>query len=70
MMGLAKMKQTTQMEMIYRTSGTSCGSSPSRTLFMVVMFMKNAVNYGPNRRLTVVDNEAKELLLIKCKSGL
>lgn len=52
MMGLAKMKQTTQMRMVYRTSGivTSCGSSLSTTPFMAVMFMSNAVNYGPNRK--------------------
>lgn len=52
MMGLAKMKQTTQMEMVYRTSETVtlCGSSPSKTPFMAVMFMINAVNYGPNRK--------------------
>lgn len=52
MMGLAKMKQTTQMEMVYRTSETVtlCGSSPSKTPFMAVMCMINAVNYGPNRK--------------------
>ena len=53
MKGLAKMKQTTQMRVVYCTSGieTSCGSSLSRTLFMALMLMNTAVNYGLNRTL-------------------
>lgn len=44
MMGLAKMKQITQMEMVYHISGTvtSCGSSLHRTPFMAAMLTNNA----------------------------
>lgn len=52
MMGLAKMKQTTQMRMVlsHKWICDFLWKFPVYNAFMAVMFMNNAVKHGPNRK--------------------